>query len=183
MTTHEQQPRLGDRLLRYRADESLSGERAAARISAYVYGNILVFATLVPLSDEDVAHGHALTLTLGVAVSTYLAHVFAEIVGHNARAGASMTRADVIHELRDSTPIATSAVVPCLLLAAAWAGWIEGGNAIQISEVYLMIRIALIGFLVQRLRSERPSFRTLLAGVLLAVVAAGISLVKALLGH
>jgi hypothetical protein len=43
--------------------------------------------------------------------------------------------------------------------------------------------MALVGLLVERLRSERPSFGTLLAGVALAAVAAAISLLKALLGH
>ncbi|MBL7255758.1 hypothetical protein [Paractinoplanes lichenicola] len=174
---------LRDRVVRYRADENISGERAAARISAYLYGNIIVFATLVPLREEDAVHGHSLTLVLGVALSTYLAHVFAEIVGHNARAGEPMSRAAIWHELRDSQPIASSAIVPCLLLAAAWAGWIDGGRATWISEIYLLVRMALVGLLIERLRSEKPSFRTLLAGIALAVVAAGISLLKALLGH
>ncbi|MCO8271639.1 hypothetical protein M1L60_13665 [Actinoplanes sp. TRM 88003] len=176
-------PNLRDRVVRYRADGDLSGERAAARISAYLYGNIIVFATLVPLTDEDAAHGHALTLVLGVAVSTYLAHVFSEIVGHNARAGAPMTRHEIRHELRDSQPVVSSAVLPCLLLAAAWAHWIEGSAATLISEIYLLVRMALVGFLVERLRSQKPSFRTLLAGLALAAVAAAISLLKAVLGH
>ncbi|WP_268919975.1 hypothetical protein [Paractinoplanes ovalisporus] len=36
---------------------------------------------------------------------------------------------------------------------------------------------------IERLRGERPSFRTLLAGAGLATVAAAIALPKALLGH
>ena len=176
-------PTLRDRVVRYRAPGGLAGERAAARISAYLYGNIIVFATLVPLTDEDTAHAHALTLLLGVAVSTYLAHVFSEIVGHNARAGEPMTRAEVRHELRDSQPIVSSALVPGLLLGAALLDWISGSAAVLVSEVYLLVRMALVGILVERLRSARPSFRTLLAGLALAAVAAAISALKVVLGH
>ncbi|WP_052720659.1 hypothetical protein [Actinoplanes rectilineatus] len=172
-----------ERVVRYRVDRSLTGDQAAARITAYLYGNIVVFATTVPLTTGDAVHGHAVQLLLGVAVSTYLAHVFSEIVGHQARAGEPMTRAGIWHEIGDSRPIVSSALVPGLLLAAAWAGWTAGDTAILLSEIYLLIRLALVGFLLERLRSQRPSIHTFVAGLVLAAVAAGIALIKVYLGH
>ncbi|WP_305789830.1 hypothetical protein [Symbioplanes lichenis] len=178
-----QDRRLRDRIVRYRADPGLPRDQAAARIAAYVYGNIIVFATTVPLTPDDLHHAHATLLVLGVAASTYLAHVFADIVGHNVRSELPLTRADLGHELRDSWPVLTSGLIPAaLLLAGAWH-WLPERAAIVTSEVYLLLRMALIGLLVERLRSGRPSARTLLAGVLLAAAAAGVSLVKVAIGH
>lgn len=182
MATEESPKRL-DRVVGYHADRTLTGEQVAARISAYLYGNIIVFATLVPLGNGSAEHGHALKLVAGVAASTYLAHVFAEIVGHHARAGESMTREEIVHELRDSQPIVSSALVPALLFAGAWPGWYSEETALLISEIYLLVRLAAIGLLVQRLRDAKPSFRTLLSGLLLGAVAAGIALIKVVLGH
>jgi hypothetical protein len=174
---------LRDRAVHYRVEEGITGEQAAARLSAYIYGNIIIFAALVPLGEDDVKHGHGVQLILGVAVSTYLAHVFAEIIGHAARAGESMTRAEIVHELKDSRPVASSGVLPALLLGAASAHWMSASVALLISEIYLLVRLALVGFMIERFRAERASFRTLIGGLALAAVAAGISLLKVLLGH
>ncbi|MET7424310.1 hypothetical protein [Dactylosporangium sp. NPDC005555] len=181
--TESSEPSLRGRIVGYRASRDLSGHRAAARVSAYLYGNIILFATLIPVSDEQAAHGHGLKLVFGVAVSTYVAHVFAEIVGHSAQADEPMTRAAIRHEQRDSLPIVSSALLPCVLLGMAWAGWLSGGTAVLLSAIYLLVRMAMVGFLVERLRSTRPSFRTLLAGIALATVALAIALLKVLLGH
>ncbi|MEV6981929.1 hypothetical protein AB0M95_11810 [Sphaerisporangium sp. NPDC051017] len=174
---------LRERIVHYRASRTLTREQAAARVSAYVYGNIILFAAIVPMTAKDAAHGHALQVVSGVAVSTFLAHVFAELIGHNARTDEGLTRAMIRHELRDAGPIATTAVVPCLLMAAAWAHWLPGMAAIGTSDVYLLLRLALIGLVVERLRSDRASMRTLLAGLALAAVAAAIALLKVALGH
>lgn len=172
-----------ERIIRYRADRALTREQAAARISAYVYGNIILFAALVPMTEADAAHGHALQVLAGVAVSTLLAHVFAELIGHNVREEKPLTLGAIRHELRDAGPIATTATVPALLMAAAWAGWLPGVAAIAASDVYLLLRLAAIGLIVERLRSSRVSPRTLLAGIGLAAVAAAIALLKVTVSH
>jgi hypothetical protein len=174
---------LRKRIVRFRADPTLTREQAAARISAYVYGNIIVFATTVPLTADDLRHGHGTLLVLGVAASTFLAHVFAEVIGHNVRAEQPLTRAELWHELRDSLPVLTSGLIPAALLFAGGLGWLPDRAAVVTSDIYLFVRMALIGLMVERLRSARPSARTLLAGVMLAVAAAAISALKIALGH
>ncbi|MGI5157152.1 hypothetical protein [Microbispora sp. CA-102843] len=174
---------LRDRIVHFRANRTLTGERAAARISAFVYGNVIVFAAMVPLTEEDATRWHALQVVLGVAVSTFLAHVFAELVGHSSRADERLTRAEIWNELRDSRPIATTALVPSLLMAVASAGWLPGTTALIASEIYLLARIAIIGLVMERLRSRRSSMRALLAGLVLASTAAVITFLKVALGH
>lgn len=169
--------------MRFRADPSLSREQAAARISAYVYGNIIVFATMVPLSAADLSHGHGALLVLGVSASTYLAHVFADVVGFRVRVGKDLSRAQLWHEIRDALPVLTSGLVPVILLLLGGWHWLPERAVILGSEVYLLLRMALIGLLVERLQAERSSGRTLAAGLMLAVAAACVAFVKAALGH
>jgi hypothetical protein len=174
---------LRDKIVRFHANPALPREDAAARISAYVYGNILVLAAMLALDVTDVHHGHAVVIELGVAFSTFLAHVFSEVIGRNVRSGAPTTMTDVLHELRDSTPILTSALIPCLLLTAGALAWLSESTAITASEIYLFARLALVGLVVERFGSRRASPRTLLAGVLMAVIAAGIALLKVTLSY
>ncbi|GLY07776.1 hypothetical protein [Actinoplanes sp. NBRC 101535] len=158
-------------------------EQAATRISAYVYGNIITFATLVPLTGDDLTHGHAALLVLGVAASTYAAHVFADRVGHHVR-GPEPVPGGLAHGLRDALPILSSAIVPALLLLAGGAGWITARAAVTASEIYLLVRMSLVGLLVERLHpTERAPGWTLVSGVLLAAAAAVVSLIKVALGH
>ena len=176
-------PTVRDRIVRYHANPGLPREDAAARISAYVYGNILIFASILAMDESDVQHGSAVVVELGVAFSTFLAHVFSEVIGRHVRSGTPATRSDVLHELRDSFPIITSALIPCLLLTAGAADWLPVPTAITASEIYLFVRLALVGFVVERLLARRASPRTLLAGVLMAVIAAGIALLKVTLSY
>ncbi|BAL88090.1 hypothetical protein AMIS_28700 [Actinoplanes missouriensis 431] len=174
---------LRDRLVQYRANRRLPSAQAGARISAYVYGNIIAFASVVALKPADLGHGHALALVAGVTVSTFVAHVFADLVGSNADDDETMTGSALRHELRDSMPVVTSALVPCVLMGVGWAGWLNPRTVIAASAFYLMVRMALVGFVIERLRHRRPSPRTLVAGLALAVAAAAIGLLKTVLSH
>lgn len=83
---------------------------------------------------------------------------------------------------RCATPprIVTSALVPCRLLTAGALDWLSPPTVILTSEPYLFVRLALIGLVIDRLRARRTSRRTLLAGLVIALVAAGIALLKSL---
>ncbi|CAD5991009.1 protein of unknown function [Agreia sp. COWG] len=48
---------------------------------------------------------------------------------------------------------------------------------------YLVGRLALIGPIVARIRGEKPSTRTFVAGIGLAAIAVAVAVVKVLLGH
>lgn len=172
-----------DAIVRYRANPGLTREHAAARVSAYVYGNILIFAAVLALDATDVRYGRAILVELGVAFSTFLAHVLSEVIGHGIRTNTPTTKADVLHEIRDSTPIVTSALIPCLLLTTAVLAWLPGPVAITASELYLFTRLAVVGFVIDRFRSRRTSSRTLLAGALIALIAAGIAVLKVALSY
>src|SRR4051794_34889303 len=61
--------------------EDLTSRRADNRMSAYVYGDILVLAATAGVYDSTIRSGEALFVVLGTVVSTYIAHVVADVVG------------------------------------------------------------------------------------------------------
>lgn len=161
--------------------EPLDREHAAGRISAYIYGNILVLAALIPVTQSQETLGIA--IVLGTAISTFLAHIFAESVGQSLRAGRQLSRQERLAELRDSVPILTSAFLPVAILVTAVVGWLEPRTAQLIAEFVMVARIGTISYVIRRVRGENVTGYTHLAAITLAVVATVIVAVKLLLTH
>ncbi|WP_040794910.1 hypothetical protein [Nocardia higoensis] len=161
--------------------EPLDRDNAASRISAYVYGNILVLAALVPITTSEKYVG--ILVVLGTSLSTFVAHAFAESVGHSVRRRQALTRAEKIRELRNSVPILSSAVLPCVILAIGWFGWLEPRNAQILAEMAVLIRIGGLVFVVERLNGERPSRGSVVGAAVLTAVAMTVVLVKIVLTH
>ncbi|MFI5497637.1 hypothetical protein ACIA5E_01145 [Nocardia asteroides] len=159
----------------------LDRRNAAGRISAYIYGNILILAALIPVSPSNDNVG--ILVVLGTALSTFIAHVFAEGVGRSVREDAAVTRAQRFEDLRDSLPILSSAVMPCAILAAARFGWLEPRTAQVLAEVAMLVRIAGIVFVIRRLEGRRPDRSTLLGAVALGCAATTVVAVKVALTH
>ncbi|MFZ2174137.1 MAG: hypothetical protein WAW17_08905 [Rhodococcus sp. (in: high G+C Gram-positive bacteria)] len=162
-------------------DDQLSTEHVASRISAYIYGNILVLAALIPVTHSHETLGIA--VIVGAALSVFLAHVFAESVGQTLRLDHTLTHTERIRELRDAVPILTSAVLPSAILATALLGWLEPVTAQLVAEIVMIARIGTISYVISRLRREKVTPATHFAAITLACVAAVIVVVKVLLTH
>ncbi|MGW5268504.1 hypothetical protein ACWEQ4_07670 [Rhodococcus sp. NPDC003994] len=159
---------------------TMSPERASRRLSAYVYGNVLVLAAVAAAPLGYVEDGTAALLVLGTGVSTFLAHIFADTVAANA---IRAERRHVLEELRDSVPIASSAAVPAALLAVATTDLVSAALAQALSAGLIALRVSGIPVVAARLRGSGVSFRVVVAGVVLAVVAAVVVAVKIVLTH
>ncbi|MGK8503461.1 hypothetical protein [Nocardia asiatica] len=159
----------------------LDRRNAASRISAYIYGNVLILAALIPVtpSAEDVG----ILVVLGTALSTFIAHAFAEGVGQSVRQTHALTSQERWADLRDSLPILSSAVLPCVILAGAAIGWVEPRTAQVLAESAMLVRIGGIVFVIGRLHGERPHRSTMLGAVLLVCAAATVVAVKVVLTH
>ena len=70
-------------------------ERVAERLSAACYGTVLVLAALPLIDAEEVSSGLGWELVTGVGVATWVAHLFAEVVGDHVRHRAAPDRAEV----------------------------------------------------------------------------------------
>lgn len=165
-----------------RKEGPLTPSRAARRMSAYIYGNILVLAAVVGATTAALQNGSAVLLVLGTTGSTYLAHVYSEIVAHGMLSTESASR-EFPHELRDGVPILSAGTVPLLalllgyleILPTDWA-WVLAGGVI-------VVRMASIGFWTDRLRGNKPSFHSLINGIIAAAICAVIVLIKVVLAH
>ncbi|WP_280236734.1 hypothetical protein [Nocardia cyriacigeorgica] len=159
----------------------LDRDNAASRISAYIYGNVLVLAALVPVVTAEKYVG--ILVVLGATISTFVAHAFAEAVGRSVRMRSTLTMSEQLHELRNSVPILSSAVLPCVILATGWLGWLEPRTSQIVAELAVLLRIGGVVFVIGRLNGQRPTRGTIYAAVLLAVVATTVVIVKVLLTH
>jgi hypothetical protein len=161
----------------------LEPERAATRVSAYLYGDVLVLAALVALHPQDLAETTGLAYVLGTALSTYLAHVLAETVGLSIRDPHAVPGSALRHELRDATPIASAALGPALLMAAVLLGSWPPESALKAAIALTVARLALLGWVVGYVRGEPASFRTFLAGIALALTGLAVAVLKWWLTH
>ncbi|MFI5427474.1 hypothetical protein [Aeromicrobium sp. UC242_57] len=157
-----------------------SRDEIADRISAYVYGNILVLASLVVLHHDEIERGFGFALVLGTAVSTFIAHAFSEGLGASVRQN---EHASMQHILRDSLPIVSAASVPAALMAVGAFGWIEPVVCLRLAEAWVIVRLAITSFIVGRLQGHPVTGRTWFASLALAAVAVAIVAIKVVLTH
>jgi len=75
-----------------RGSAEASREDVATRVSAYVYGNVLVMAALIALHPDDLQRTTGLVYVLGVGISTFVAHTLGEAVGCGSARPARSTR-------------------------------------------------------------------------------------------
>ncbi len=156
-------------------------EDYASRISAYVYGNILVLTALLPMNYQTEV-SHAGLVVISTSLSTFVAHAFAESVGRSARSGRALTTKERIAELRDSVPVLTSGLIPAVLVGMGGLELIPLSTVLLLAEIWVVFRIAGIAFVITRLRGERPNRGTLISSIGLSLIALTVVVVKLLVG-
>jgi len=154
-------------------------------MSSYIYGNITVLAVAIAVDPEQIRHGAAVLTVLATAVLTYLAHVLSHIVAHGfGDDGDDAEHRETVSAIvRNANPIATSGLIPAVLYAAAWIGWLPAEWAQIAATAILVVRIGMVGVFMQRFSGEKPSFIGLWGGIVLAAVAFVIGFVKVVLTH
>jgi hypothetical protein len=162
-----------------KGEVALPRERAASRVESYVYGNVLVLAVVAASDATSVADGQAALLVVGTALSTFIAHVLAVVVAHPGDEDGPGLRDSV----RDSVPIATSGLLPALVLLAGWQGWLSVAAAVVVALASIVVRFVLLGSVVSYLDGEQSTWKNLLIGVGLAVAGIVVAGVKLLLTH
>jgi len=160
----------------------LGAEDAASRVSAFVYGNILVLAALIALSPEQAAAVTGVAVVVGTGLSTLIAHVVADVVGDQVRSGADPDWARVRAHIRDAAPIASSTALPAVLLLAGRFGWLPAEAALVAAMAVPTVRVAFLGGLIRHYRGE-TSTRAVVYGIVLAVVCAAVAALEWWLTH
>ncbi len=161
--------------------EDLTSVRADNRVSAYVYGDVLVLAAAAGVYDDAIRSGEALLVVLGTVASTYVAHVLADVVG--AVFGGHEVRTALLDELRDSVPIISAGIPPVVLFGAAMLGWPTPEWAQAVSSGLLVLRLGSIGVVYHHLKQPIGWSRAAWFGIAVAGVAAIAVALKLVLLH
>jgi hypothetical protein len=85
-------------------------------LTAACYGTVLVLAALPLIDTDEVASGLGWELVTGVGVATWVAHLYAEVVGDHFRRGSVLDRIEVNRAMLDGLPILLAAVLPAFVL-------------------------------------------------------------------
>ncbi len=166
-----------------RPGENLSIERLRLRLAAYVYGNILVLAAIVIATGKSIVGGEAALLVTVTALTTYSAHILAHDVGQQLGRDRGEHRPHMAHEILDALPILVSGLVPAVILYVATFNVVPTQLAQLTAAVWVVGRLAFIGFIVERMSGREPTWRTLSGGMLLALLSAVVVVLKVLFAH
>jgi hypothetical protein len=129
-------------------------ERLAERVSAASYGTVLVLASLALIDADEVASGWGWELIGGVGLATYLAHLYAEVVGDRLRHNAAPGRGELRRAMADGLPILLAAVPPAVVLLLGRIGVLEDRVALWLSMAVALVQLVGLGGLVGELVSE-----------------------------
>ncbi|MCE0538063.1 hypothetical protein LWF15_21445 [Kineosporia rhizophila] len=182
LQTPEQRPVFGPLSRQFPADQPLDEDRARSRISAYVYGNILVLAAVIgTVGAHD--HDKSWLVVLAAVLTTYIAHIFAHNVGERLGRTPREHAGHLRQEIRDAVPILSSGVAPTLIFAGLALHRFDPLAAEIAAAGLVILRLAATGLAVERLSGRRTSAATLWSGIGIAVTGAVIALIKVKLSH
>jgi hypothetical protein len=156
---------------------------SAERVAAAAYGTVLVLAALPLIHPEDVADGVGWELVVGVGGATWLAHLFAEVVGDHVRhTAAAHERAEITRAMVDGLPILVAAVPPTMVLVLGRVDVLSHRGALWAAVAVAVAQLVGLGFYVGAISSPRRSTRWVYAGctALFGLVVVSLKLV---LGH
>jgi hypothetical protein len=157
-------------------------ERFAEQLSAACYGTVLVLAALPLIDADDVASGWGWELVTGVGVATWMAHLYAEVVGDHFRRGSALDRNEITRAMVDGLPILLAAVLPAVVLLLGRVDVLDESVALWISVGVAIAQLVGVGAFVGGSVSHRRASVWSYAGVT-AAIGIAIVTIKLALGH
>ena len=149
-------------------------ERLAERVSAASYGTVLVLSALPLIDAAAVSSGLGWELVTGVGVATWLAHLYAEVVGDHLRHSAAHRRKEIARAMADGLPILLAAVSPALILLLGRLEVLDARSALWAAVVVAIVQLVVVGALVGAVVSPRSAtvwaHALITAGIGIAVV-------------
>lgn len=148
-------------------------DRLAERVSAASYGTILIIASLLVVEADDVESGLGWELVVGVGVATWLAHLYAEVLGNHVRNVEAAQAHEVRKAMADGLPILLAAVLPAVALLLGRLGVLEPRQALWAAVIISIIQLVGIGVFVGAVSEQTSNswrYAAVAAGFGLAVV-------------
>ena len=157
-------------------------ERLGERIGAAAYGTVLVLVALSALQVSQIGEGHSSELVLGVGFATWIAHLFAELLGEHVRHGHAVSWAEARRASIDGSPILLSTIVPALLLLLGRLEVVAYDTARSLAILAAVLQLSLIGAIVARSTPGSPTPAWWFA-MSTAVAGLAVVILKVALGH
>jgi hypothetical protein len=156
-------------------------DRLAERLTAASYGTILVLAALALIDADDDSSGLGWELVTGVGAATWIAHLYAELVGDQLRRGTALDRTEIARAAADGIPILLAAIPPAVMLLLGRLEVFDEGVALGASLVIALVQLVGIGAYVGSVHTHGMNAWIFAA----ATAAVGIAVVtlKLVLGH
>jgi hypothetical protein len=149
-------------------------ERISERVTAASYGTVLVLAAIPLIGVDDVASGAGWGLVTGIGIATWIAHLYAEVVGDVLRRGAVANRAEVTMAMIDGFPIPLAAVVPACVLGLGRLDVLDHDLAWWLAGIVAIVQLtglgAYVGWIVSSRRFTAVTYAIITGLVGLSVV-------------
>jgi hypothetical protein len=157
-------------------------ERRAELATAAVYGTVLVLAAVAVIDADNVSSGLGWELMVGVGAATWIAHLYAEVVGEHLRRGSTLERHEITQSMVDGLPIILAALAPAVVLLLGRLEVLDPQVAVWVAFAVGFLQLlglgAVIGAAVPASGATPWRFAAVTGLVGLAVV-----VLKLLLGH
>ena len=154
--------------------QTLPQERLAEQVSAALYGSVLVLAALPLIDVDQVESGAGWGLVSGVGLATWVAHLFAEVVGDRVRHGQVYDRKEIRRAMVDGVPILVVAVLPAVMLLLGRVDVLDNRGALWAA---LAVALAQLGAVTAFVGSRASAGGAKLWPYVAATVAIGIVVV------
>jgi hypothetical protein len=157
-------------------------EHLPERVSAAAYGTVLVLGAVAIIDADAVGSGLGWELVTAVGLATWVAHLYAEVVGDHLRYDAPLDRHEITAAAIDGLPIIVATVTPAVMLLLGRLDVLTHDVALWASLAVAMVQLvglgAFVGFAASRRARDAWSYAAVTAAIGLAVVT-----VKLVLSH
>ena len=152
------------------------GSRQVAKV---VYGAIIGLALIVAVEAHPPEPGIMAIWLLGTAVAVGLAEVYSEVVGLETSRRRPVTRQDLGHMMKDAVAVGFGVALPAVFFVLSAFGLFEIEAAFSIAKWSGFGLIGFYGFWAARFAGSDVR-RALVQGALVALIGAGLILLKSL---
>jgi hypothetical protein len=155
----------------------------AERLSAASYGTVLVLAALALVDEDEVSSGLGWELVTGVGVATWIAHLYAEVVGDQLHGRSAVDRTELTTAMVDGVPILVAAFAPAVMLLLGRIDVLDDRTALWAAVAVAVLQLVGIGAIVgSAVSSSRVGGAWSYAAVV-SIIGVGVVALKVAFGH
>jgi hypothetical protein len=156
---------------------SLEAHLGSRQVGKVVYGSIIGLALVVALESHPPTAGVMTVWLLGTAAAVGLAEIYSDVVGAETSTRQPVARPQLRHMTEDAAGVAFGVAFPAVFFLLAALSFIDVDRAFALAKWTGLVMIGFYGFWAARFAGASPS-RALVKGALVALVGAGLILLK-----